>query len=61
MEEKVKEPRAVDHSIYSGLNICTYNIVAGGGSRLKQVMRCMRTMNIDIGLITETIIIIDKI
>jgi exonuclease III len=54
MVETVKKSMDKDHSIYSGMNICTYNIVAGGANRLEQAMRCMRTMNIDIGLITET-------
>ena len=54
MVEKVKKLVFANHKIYSELNICTYNIVAGGGNRLEQVMRCMKMMNMDIGLITET-------
>lgn len=54
MVKKVKKTVVAEHSIYSDLNICTYNIRAGGNNRLEQVMRCIRTMNIDLGLITET-------
>ena len=54
MVKMVIEPVVADHSLYSGLNICSYNICAAGASRLEQAMRCMRVMNIDIGLITET-------
>ena len=50
----VIESAISDHLIYSAMNICTYNIRAAGTSRLEQAMRCMRVMNIDIGLITET-------
>jgi exonuclease III len=35
-------------------NICTYNIIAGGGNRLKQAMRTMEIMHIDIGILTES-------
>ena len=54
MVENVKKSVFGEHKIYSELSICTYNIVAGGGNRLEQVMRCMKMMNMDIGLITET-------
>lgn len=36
------------------INICTYNILAGGSNRLEQVLRCIKIMNIDIAVLTET-------
>ena len=45
---------------HPSMNICTYNILAAEGrgsdgcNRLEQVMRCMRMMNIDLGVLTET-------
>ena len=43
-----------EHLEYTKLNICTYNIIAGGNHRIEQAMRCMELMNIDLGVITET-------
>lgn len=54
MEKKVIKSMAADHKIYQDMYICTYNIRAGGSNRLEQAMRCLKTMNIDVGLITET-------
>jgi exonuclease III len=36
------------------LNICSYNIMHGGNNRLNQALRCMRMMNMDLGILTET-------
>lgn len=32
----------------------TLNIISGGNSRLQQAIRCMRDMNMDFGILTET-------
>ena len=53
-ERRTNRTAPGDHKEYSELNICTYNIVAGGNHRIEQVMRCMELMNIDLGIITET-------
>jgi exonuclease III len=38
----------------SEMSICAYNILSAGGNRLEQVLRCMRIMNMDLGILTET-------
>jgi len=59
VENSGKVP-GTDHSKHPVMNICTYNILAAEGrgsdgcNRLEQVMRCMRLMNIDLGILTET-------
>jgi exonuclease III len=42
------------HKKYPAMNICSYNIMHGGNSRLNQALRCMRLMGIDLGVFTET-------
>ena len=54
MVEDVNKALASDHSVYTELYICTYNIIAGAQNRINAAVRCLRTMNIDIALITET-------
>ncbi len=59
MVMEVRNLRMTDHSKYSDtdipcLNICEYNIVSGGNSRLPMAARCMRRMNMDLGFFTET-------
>jgi exonuclease III len=43
-----------NHSKYPNMNICSYNIMHGGNSRLNQALRCMRLMGMDLGVLTET-------
>jgi hypothetical protein len=39
---------------FSSIKTCTYNILSGGANRLEQSLRCLRLMNIDIPILTET-------
>ena len=56
VEITVKEPGTALPMV----NICTYNIIAAEGTysngtnRLERALRCMRLMNIDLGIFTET-------
>jgi exonuclease III len=42
------------------MNIMTYNIQSGGNSRLAMVLQMMESMNIDMGLFTETKLVTGK-
>jgi hypothetical protein len=46
-ERKLKQPSSL-------MKICTYNIITGHNNQLEQVMRCIKEMNIDMGILTET-------
>jgi Exonuclease III len=39
---------------HSSLTIATLNIINAGRSRLNAALRCMREMNVDLGILTET-------
>lgn len=42
------------HIVYPTLKICTYNIISGRNSRIEQALRCVRSMTIDIAVLTES-------
>jgi exonuclease III len=39
---------------HTALKICTFNIQHGAGARLEQAARCLKTMGIDMAILTET-------
>lgn len=54
MVEKDKNSIFGEYKISTEMKIVTYNILHGGDSNLEQALDCMKQMNVDMGIMTET-------